>query len=261
MVFRVFLTGADGSEWPLVAEEHRGVFLEEGLWEGLLGTMEANATAGVFGVAGQVVQRGGRVPSMSGTLRCVVDDSRGAVWRTFGEFRRAWSTVSAAVLSVVDEAGQRFFAECRLAAPIAPLSQVDREWGFERFSVQVVVDSGVWRSPVVVPGGGAVTVTNWGDVNVWPKIEWSGAGGAVVVPSGARFTLPRVSAPRTVDLNPTTGCVVTDLEGRVDRAAWVGLRTAIFPEEIPPGETRRFTLPAGALLHADVGVFDPLRGS
>ncbi|OFP64928.1 hypothetical protein HMPREF2978_08610 [Corynebacterium sp. HMSC074C01] len=109
----------------------------------------------------------------------------------------------------------------------------------ETLTVPVVCFDGVAKSSVMT-GTGNVTVTNYGDVPVWPKIRYKGAGGVVTNPSGAKFTLPRAAEETTIDLDPS----VLRLEGA-------------FPEHVPPGATGVWMLPAGAQLEWVLGVADP----
>ena len=106
-------------------------------------------------------------------------------------------------------------------------------------SVPVLCADGVAKSSVMT-GKGNVTVTNHGDVNVWPKIRYQGAGGVVTNPSGAKFTLPRAAEETIIDLNPR----VLRLDGA-------------FPENVPPGGTGVWVMPAGAQLEWTLGVADP----
>lgn len=109
----------------------------------------------------------------------------------------------------------------------------------ETLRVPVVCFDGVAKSSVMA-GTGSVTVTNHGDVPVWPKIRYQGAGGAVTNPSGAKFTLPRATAETIIDLDPRML--------RLDGA---------FPESVPPGGAGVWVLPAGAQLEWTLGVADP----
>lgn len=109
----------------------------------------------------------------------------------------------------------------------------------ETLTVPVVCFDGVAKTSVMT-GTGRVTVTNHGDVSVWPKIRYEGAGGVVTNPSGAKFTLPRATEETIIDLDPR----VLRLEGA-------------FPESVPPGATGVWVLPAGAQLEWTLGVADP----
>jgi len=109
----------------------------------------------------------------------------------------------------------------------------------ETLTVPVVCFDGVAKSSVMT-GKETVTVTNYGDVSVWPKIRHEGAGGVVTNPSGAKFTLPRATEETIIDLDPR----VLRLEGA-------------FPESVPPGATGVWVLPAGAQLEWTLGFADP----
>lgn len=109
----------------------------------------------------------------------------------------------------------------------------------ETLRVPVVCFDGVAKTSVMT-GTGTVTVTNHGDVSVWPKIRYRGAGGVVTNPSGAKFTIPRAAEETIIDLNPK----VLRLEGA-------------FPENVPPGATGVWVLPSGAQLEWTLGVADP----
>ena len=80
----------------------------------------------------------------------------------------------------------------------------------------------------------------------------------VTLPSGARFQLPAVSAPRTLFLARQQSLVVRDDKGNVDKALWKRLRS-VLPEMVMPGKTGRFVLPAGATATWREGVLDPWR--
>lgn len=123
------------------------------------------------------------------------------------------------------------------ALPGVPVDM--RRRSAEVLSVPVVCADGVAKSSVMT-GTGTVTVTNHGDVSVWPKIRYQGAGGVVTNPSGAKFTLPRAAEETIIDLNPR----VLRLDGA-------------FPENVPPGGTGVWGLPAGAHLEWTLGVADP----
>lgn len=109
----------------------------------------------------------------------------------------------------------------------------------ETLMVPVVCFDGVAKTSTMT-GTNTVTVTNYGDVPVYPKIRYSGAGGVVTTPSGATFTLPRSAEETIVDLDPK----VLRLDGA-------------FPEGVPPGSTGVWVLPAGAQLEWTLGVADP----
>ena len=103
-------------------------------------------------------------------------------------------------------------------------------------SVPVFSAEGLFRTSAQY-GTGTVTVTNSGDVTVFPKIVAT-AGGKVTCPSGASFSLPTGSS--TVDMSP---------EGLMLEGA--------FPEGVEPGKSGTWVVPAGARLEWVLQVADP----
>lgn len=264
MTFRMRLHGCDGSEWPLLSEHYKGVYMERGM---LTGFVASPVTTGVMGARpdGSLVWSGASaVQPMQGDMPLVVDDSDGPVNRVHKRFRNAFAPDPRhkfAKLDLNDDAsGLSFFTMVRLTAGIAPLPEPDIETGFERFSVSVQSDDGVWRTRLHLTGGGAVTVTNIGDVGAWVRIMWKGAGGKVIVPSGASFMLPAVSDYRILYLSTAMGALVTDMAGKVDRERWIAVRATAIAEHVPAHEARVFTIPDGSEIIADFGVYDPWKG-
>ena len=236
--------GADGSQWPLTAREHRGVFLREG------------ALSLVPGDDAEADSR------LSGSLQLVVADNdpegRGlaSIDEAMRLWRRAWSRRLWGTLLVrgAPEA-PRSWARVRLAAPVPDLTRVDPE-GCEEFDLQVVGQSRRWLRTQTVVGPTAVVV-NGGDREVWPRVRWR-SGGVLVLPSGAKVTLPTVGDWRTVHLDPWLGCEVVTDAGVRDDVLWRRLRGVVFPEVVPAGEQRMFRVPEGAQVSWDMEVEDPL---
>lgn len=104
--------------------------------------------------------------------------------------------------------------------------------------------------PVVAPLGlartqsyreeGTVTVTNAGDVLIYPKIIYTGAGGEVTSPSGAKFVLPPVQTLTVVDLDPQ--------QLRLD---------GVFPEGVAIGKTETWVLPPAVMLEWELLIANP----
>lgn len=237
----VTLIGVDGSVWPLTSVDHEGVFLK------------AEPTNLAPGNDGE---------SIEGSLDLVVADNSptGGVLAPIGvterRWRDAWSMREYSTLIVSEDEGIGDYSlELRLAAPIPDFPEFDAS-GYVDFSQSVRAFSDVWIHTVTVSGS-VVDVVNPGDVDVWPRVRWTQAG-SLVMPSGAVIELPAVTSPRTMWLDPSESCVVKDNDGVVDQTLWRVLRGSVFPESVPPGENaRRFTLPAGASLIYDVGVYSP----
>ena len=68
--------------------------------------------------------------------------------------------------------------------------------------------------------------------------------------------MPPVPGERVLYLSRHDSLVVRGMDGVVDHQAWAHVRGA-YPEFVPVGETRTFTLPEGARLEYKVGVADP----
>lgn len=96
--------------------------------------------------------------------------------------------------------------------------------------IPLVSFDGVWRAR---PRRGS-TVTNDGDVAIYPTLEWSGVGASVRWPSGLEMQLPAVVSLSTLDTSPWGGFTVRT-GGKVDVAA--SKTVAGFSEPVPPGKT------------------------
>lgn len=225
-----FLSGADGLP-----------FVELDTVDGLVGVFE-DAPVQVVGESGARVDARDRVvPRLEGSFTVVVFD------------REQWAQVCAdfstrVAGTLVLSAGDVVF-ELRVKLAVSlPFPAVVPAAG-ARIAVSVVADTGVWER--VGSGTGVVTVSNDGDVPVWPVVVWSGAGGRVGLPSGAGFVLPEVAESHSLSLaRSASGVAVPASGGRLPVADTVG-------EMVPVGASRRFSLPAGASLVWSVGVLNP----
>lgn len=160
--------------------------------------------------------------------------------RVYQEFRLGWSMDTPCQFEVdPGNAVGPFFLDAILDRPLPGVSVDARARTSVTLSVDVFAPVGLWRS-APLSGTGNVTLTNNGDEVIYPTIAYSGAGGQVTAPSGARFTLPRVKKRVVVDLDPQSL--------RLDGA---------FPEGIEPGATGVWKLPAGAVLQWSELVADP----
>lgn len=247
-MFRLKYISPDGVVFPLIGGPYTAAFVTEDGVEDLVGLFEDTGVHPV-GVAGRRVDfRDRQVMEATGSLTVVVHDP--GLWP---EFMAAWSTRREGTL--VLEGESRFELPVRLAESVRVPSR--RPAPGVEVSLPLVSDGGVWLSSVVTDTEN-VTVTNWGDVNVWPHLVWEGAGGAVTLPSGARLTLPKVSGLHEVSLDPMDGGeVVRLLDGTVDDA--LSREVGAVGESVPVGENRTYTLPKGVSLCWRVGVFNPWR--
>lgn len=235
----------DGRRFRLIGAPYEVAFVPDEGIEGFIGEFEDSGVT-MPGVHGRMVDyRDRTVSETTGTLHVrVIDPER---WPDFiGAFH------SRREGTLVLEGERRFVLPVRLAPGFAP-PEHKIKLGSE-IALPLVSDRAVWQETGT--GTGAVTVTNWGDVTVYPRISWSGAGGAVILPSGARFTLPSVPERHTVSLSPLDGGEVTNSRG-VDKA--LSKSVGAVAEGVPIDTSRTFTVPTGARLEWEVGVFNPWR--
>lgn len=106
-------------------------------------------------------------------------------------------------------------------------------------SVRIFSASGMF-STALLHGSNTVTVTNYGDVDIFPRIKYTGAGGQVTNPSGAKFTLEPATAETVINLDP--------LKNKTP---------GVLCESVKPGGRGVWKLPAGAQLYWAAQVADP----
>lgn len=254
--YAVAMRDFKNTQWDFTGDWAAGI--KSGGVDGLVGTT-ADVTASTLSGVGQVVLSQ-RVEPIQGavTFHCRASSDRDA-GQVAADLRAAFSPIigrenTLVVASPLGEAQARV----RLSGPIAdPVEDPSWDEMVLNLTVPLVADEGLWWMPEQSDTGN-VTVTNRGDVPAWLKIRWNGDGGAVVLPSGARFALPAVAAPRTLFLSRQHSLVVRDDKGVVDKALWKRLRSAL-PEQVMPCATGRFILPTGATAVWREGVLDPWR--
>ena len=253
MVFRVSWEDIRGRLWPM----HSGsggaaVFIERDGLSGLVGSVEVVAHQ-VPGRPGRVVRGApGVVGPVEGSLQLVFTSLRAR-----REFLAGWSLSREGRLWL-QAGGREFFLPCRLGGPVSSPQVRPRE--VSRVELRVVGDGGVWWCRVP-PASGVVTVTNWGEVFTYPKVEWGSTQVVVTVPSGGRFQLPAAPSGDRLSLSlaPEGSLTVVNQQGVVNRQATEVARRAGLCEGVPPGGTARFEVSGGTLSY-DVGVLDPWNG-
>ncbi|QPK78260.1 hypothetical protein G7Y31_06630 [Corynebacterium lizhenjunii] len=232
-----------GASYELFTGRYKEPFIEQDSLTGFVGTFEDNPVETV-GVPGARVDFRDRViRSIEGEFAAVVFNR--AQW---AQLRRDFSTRRAGEL-VLDCGQGAYHLKVRLRAPL-PAPSVVPDLG-TRLVVGLVADGGVWESFVSAPGP-VVTVTNPGDVPIWPVVVWNGAGGAVTLPSGVQFRLPAVTQEYRLPLDRLAGgrALPTSGDGAPVVVDMVG-------ECVPVDQTRTYRLPSGARLEYTIGVFDP----
>lgn len=233
----------DGVEFPFDGD----LFVEGDTVEGLTGAVE-DFPLRLVGRSGQVVNPGdSQVQPIEGGFTVVAKSPS-----VLKEFRGALSRSKQGVLRLRLDGGV-FDLPARVGeVPPAPGLKPRRG---TRLGVRFIGDGGVWLQPYTHTGN--VIVTNSGDVAIWVKIRWQGAGGVVTMPSGATFTLPTVTSPKTLWLDPGESNLITNDDDTIDETLWKQLRSQVFPESIKPGESKTITTPATATVLWEVGYFDP----
>lgn len=258
--YRVEWLDRSGRLWWLNRPARQGGvrLVDEGI-EGLVGVVEDQAVAAV-GVPGQVLDSQ-LVEAMTGSLTVLVTRTQSeSVDDLIAAFRAGWSTAphGAGTLSIFSPRLGRLSARVRSSESIPALGRNSSAKAVHQMTVPVVADRGLWAT-AGLSDVGEVEVPNMGDAPIYPTIWWDGAGGDVVLPSGAVITLPPVDGERIVYLDPSQSGAVTFPDGQLDRALWRQIRATVLPEGVPTAQTRVFTLPAGASLHWIQEVADPWR--
>lgn len=256
MAYSIAYVDPASGYWPLATpgEKKRGIWMAEEAIEGLVSQGE-DASVQSVGRAG-VVFSGTAIEAMTGTLLVHVrGDGEKSAAEIYREFRGAWSRRDEGTLIVSGGSYGELSCRVRLAEWIGPPLIDPEKAGDTLVELSLVADEGVWWSRDSEYSGTS-TVTNSGITYLWPRLRWSGTGGEVVLPSGATFTLPAVDGERTLHLDPDESCVVLRGDGSVDEELWA-LLSSVPPEGVPDGESRQFTVPAGAVLLAATGWDSP----
>lgn len=254
--YAVAMRDHKGGTWDFTQDWAAGI--KSGGVDGLIGST-ADVTATPLSGVGQVVLSQ-LIEPMHGavTFHCRAAGRRDA-GQVAADLRAAFSPLigrenTLVLSSPLGDAETQVRLQGAISTPVE-----DPSWDDVVLNVQVplVADKGLWWLPEQ-SATGTVTLRNKGDVPVWVRIRWEGAGGPVYLPSGARFTLPAVTAPRTLFLSREYSMEVRDDRGIVDKPLHRKMRAAP-PELIMPGKTGRVVLPAGATVLWREGVLNPWR--
>lgn len=188
-----------------------------------------------------VVRGRRRYGAMAETLEFYLHANDGeSMEEVYKGFRQGWSMDAPSVMAVTaDHERGTFYLDLWLEQHIPGVTVDMRRRTSTVLPVQVFNPDGLFRSELFT-GTGLVTVTNWGDTVLYPKIRHSGSGGQVTNPSGATWILPPVQTETVTSLDPEELRVV-----------------GIFPEGVEPGESQSWKLPSGASLEWSVPVADP----
>ncbi|WP_306592881.1 hypothetical protein [Corynebacterium striatum] len=251
--YEIRYVSPDGCAWELTGREWVAGIKSGGI-DGLVGDGDDVVVTRV-GDVGQTLDYFQPKP-MTGSLMLYLRGGEGkTVGEVWGELRQGFSRTRHGVLSVETQS-QVLRALVRLSGPIpAPKDDPSSESVMKDVQIPLVADTCGWWTDLQYASND-VTVTNWGDLTVWPQIAWDGPGGEVILPSGAKFTLPAVSGKRTLSLDHGQAGLITDEHGAVDYALRKSMR-GVLPEGVPAGETRQYKVPSGARLEWRIGVLSP----
>lgn len=235
-----------GETLQIASDPASDVFIEAGTLEGFVGQWEDSGVQAI-GVPGQVVNIRDRVTQpMEGGFTLVVWDPE--IWP---KVREAFSSRYEGQL-VLKGPVRELYLPVRLAESL-PSPDTHPERG-SRIEVRLIADGGVWLDPVADPGP-RVVVSNAGDVPVWLRIDWEGAGGQVTMPSGAQVVLPRVTGVHTLMLDRRHAGEVYLPDGSYSNT--LSRQIGAVAEMVPVGGEAEVVIPAGAQVSYSQGVYDP----
>lgn len=229
-----------GNEYEFLRGSDGDPFVEFDTLTGFVGLFEDTPVQSV-GMPGALVNFQDRViQQMTGAFTLVVFSRE--QWE---QVRRDFSSREYGTL-ILDNDGL-FELPVRLAESLPAPGHVPSVGS--RLEVSMVADTGVWLSRASATN--SVSVTNWGDVPVWPEIVWKGNNQSVVLPSGVGFPLPSVSGEYRLPLDRrASGKAVGESTGKA-------IQTDAIGEMVPVGATRQFTVTSDARVEWSVGVLDP----
>lgn len=242
-------TGVDSSEWTLVGERQGAEGAEAAKVSGFIASTDTTVEARPARV-GHVVS-GFTVPPMTGTLDLtvssqLVDGEARELDEIFAALARAWSPLADGELAWRSDRGVLMRTAARLASggfPMPDRSPTERAPGqpVRRVSMSLSVQclDGVWIGPQERHGG-SVAVLNAGDLDDYPRVEWSGSGAKVAGPGLSTVTLPTTARPAVWHTDPATGGLVT-IDGQPATALRRQLRGRVAPVPIEPGEVAPWT--------------------
>lgn len=250
--YEIRYVSPDGCAWELTGREWVAGIKSGGI-DGLVGDGDDVVVTRV-GDVGQTLDYFQPKP-MTGSLMLYLRGGEGkTVGEVWGELRQGFSRTRHGVLSVETQS-QVLRALVRLSGPIpAPKDDPSSESVMKDVQIPLVADTCGWWTDLQYASND-VTVTNWGDLTVWPQIAWDGPGGEVILPSGATFTLPAVDELHRLPLARSNSGRIFNAADEYDRD--MSRKVGAVGEMVPRGKERVYTIPDGARLEWEIGVFDP----
>lgn len=236
-------TGVNGSHWELVGPEQG----REGVVAAKLDGFVADPEVAYEPTPAQTGEdaAGWVLGSMTGSLDLNVSPlfmaTGGDLHRLFDRLGRAWSKLADGDLTWRSDAGVLMRTRARLddKFPMPDKSPAGLGERLLRMAVPVRCLDGVWLGPTSSHSG-AGPVANLGDLDGYPRVEWSGSGAQVSGPGIPAFTLPTTAQPAVWDTDPSTGGLVT-IGGQPATALRRQLRGRVAPAPIVPGGSSSWT--------------------
>ena len=226
---------------------------------GLVGKKTASVSTAVD-MPGQRVT-GFRTTEMTGVLTLhIAEGEEGSVDDLYSELVREFDAELSGTLFIQRDSVGTMSTPVRLNGEI-PWPDSWLGTGDETLSVDIplISDAGVWES-MVVSQSGVVTVTNPGDVFVYPSVTWSN-NVTVTVPSGVAVPLPAPAdgALRRLSLDPYSSHEVLRQDGTVDEELSAVTAGLLLGEGVPRRETRRYVTSGGARIEYALMYLNPWR--
>lgn len=254
-MYELIYRGVDNSTWQLIGRQQgaEGVAVEE------LSGFVASATTTLEPAPARtgVELAGFSFEAMTGTMTVRIsdrwrDEGLEDTGRLFRRWRAAWSPFADGELLLRSEEGPLLRTRARLSGATETPVKSPRSVGTVSLvtSVEVSCHDGVWLG---APERHFYTaqLLNMGELDGYPRVEWSGAGAKVTGPGLPTITLPTTTSPAVWHTDPATGGLVT-IDGAPATALRRQLRGRVAPVPIPPGRSATWSF-TGC-----VGVLEPL---
>ena len=269
-MYEMWYYSPDGKDYCLTGNKdlrYDNMFLMENGIDGLVGEAEDSISNPAL-FTGQRFY-GLKTNAMTGELKVLIYPEDGTpIDKVYKEFRSSWSRSQYGTLTIVDTDSEGVLRlKVRLRNNMsAPTVHPGDNNGIE-LNIPVISDGGVWnKEHISAPEEKdkektrKITIHNYGDVFVRPKIVWDkNSSGEVIVPSGASFNLPAVDSRKTLYLDNSKSNIIVDEDNNVDRKLTMRLAQEVYSEGVPPAQSRDYIIPRDALMIWDIGLFDPWR--
>ncbi|WP_010541908.1 hypothetical protein [Dietzia alimentaria] len=255
-MYELTYRGVNNSTWQLVGA-HQGA---EGVGAEEVSGFVASATTTLEPAPERagVVLAGYSFEAMTGSLKVRISDR----WRDdemlddpgrlFRRWRSAWSPFADGEFTLRSQEGPLLRTRARLPGASETPAKSPRSVGTVSLvtTLEVTCHDGVWLG-APQRYSGAAQVLNLGELEGYPRVEWSGSGATVSGPGLPSVILPTTAVPAVWHTDPATGGLVT-VDGEPATALRRQLRGRVAPVPILPGESAPWTFTGCT------GVIEPL---